>query len=108
MSTVEIDTARHEREVETHEAFCDHWQRLVDEARADVDAGRDHDAKCDQESIQELLATESKDFWRLVRQLRTAETPQHREFAARKLQEHCNQVVDDMVTRYADLKSAPF
>lgn len=108
MSAVEIDLARHERETDTHENFCDRWERLVDEARVDVDAGRDHDAKCDQESIQELLGIESKDFWRLVHQLRTAKTQDRRDFAARKLQEHCNRVVDDMVTRYVDIKTAPF
>lgn len=108
MSTPEIDLARHERDARSHDAFCDHWQRLIDEARTDIDAGRDHDIKCDQESIQERLAVDSPDFWRLVRQLRTADTAQHREFAARKLQEHCNKVVDEMVMRYADLKTAPF
>ncbi|MCE3025764.1 hypothetical protein [Salinicola sp. DM10] len=105
MSTVEIDLARHERAESRRAADEERFWSEHNNALALLDAGQDYDSRCDQETVEELLGAEDERFWQLVRTLRTAASPTERDAAARQLQQHCNRVVDDMVTRYLERRA---
>lgn len=105
MSTVEIDTARHERE-QTRLASED--SRMWDEqdrARAELNAGGDYDTHCDQDSVYEQITSDhAEETKRLLQRLWSSQTDFDRNSAARELQDHCSRIVDDLVVRSVEKK----